>query len=667
MIQDKAYILILDDEPTNLYLLKNILEMEDNVVPISASTGEEALLLLKEREYALAIIDMHLPGIDGLEVIRQMRESDKMREIPVLIASAVFKDSESIAQGYELGVADYLFKPLNTKMLRSKVSLFTKFYFNRKALEASEASLSLTQHMAGLGGWELDLDTMELYWSHETYLIHKVGPEFTPNLQNALGFYAPLHQSVITEAVKRCIEEGESFDLELEIVTAEDCKLWVRALGEPIYDNSRIVKIGGTFQDISEQRARMELVEQSREKYQQLYGAIRDAILIADMDRNIVDMNPAFNDLFGYSVDDLKGKPTVTIYKDESEFKRLGELIRQNDNPNDNIVYTIHYQKKSGQVFSGETAIFKIYDAKGDVTGFMGLIRDISEKENLEQQLAYARKLESIGQLAAGVAHEINTPIMYISGNIKFLKESFDNISQLLEKQNKLYLAVKDNQDVSSLLPCIEQAMETAGLDFLLDEIPQALSESQEGTERVSHIVQAMKIFSHMDINTVKPMNVNDAVENTITIASNEWKYHSEIVMNLAEDLPLIEGVLGDFNQAILNILVNAAHANSDMVKKNGGKGTITISTALDGEFVEICISDTGTGIPPENQHRIFDPFFTTKEVGKGTGQGLSITHTIVKKHGGTIAFNSEENKGTTFFLTFPIKQESRGKDCSLQ
>ncbi|MBU1558150.1 PAS domain S-box protein, partial [Patescibacteria group bacterium] len=398
-----------------------------------------------------------------------------------------------------------------------------------------------------------------------------------------------------------------------------------------------------------------------REKYQQLYGAIRDAILIADTDRQIIELNSAFSDLFGYTLDDLKGKQTSVIYENESEFRRLGELIRQDANKDESRVYTIHYRKKSGEVFSGETAVFMVYNAEGDVSGFMGLIRDITEKESLERQLAYAQKLESIGLLAAGVAHEINTPIMYVSGNMDFLKGAFEGMSQLIEKQKELHIAVGKNQDTTFLLSDIEKTREAVKLDVLLEEIPQTIADIKEGLDRVSLIVQAMKKFSHPGMGTIKPTDVNEAVENIITITSNEWKHTSKLVRDFAKGLPLIECVPGDFNQVILNLLVNAAHANSYMVKENG-RGTITVSTALTGEFVEICISDTGTGIPVKNESKIFDPFFTTKEVGKGTGQGLSMVYTIMKNHGGTITFSSEKNTGTSFSLRFPIKQAGQNQ-----
>lgn len=286
------------------------------------------------------------------------------------------------------------------------------------------------------------------------------------------------------------------------------------------------------------------------------------------------------------------------------------------------------------------------------------ILFDITERKSLERQLSYAQKLESVGQLAAGIAHEINTPIQYVASNVSFLQKSFDKLKELIEQYRALYDAVQSEGPVAPLLGELDETITKAKPDMLLEEIPEAIADSQDGVNRVAKIVQAMKKFSHPDVEEMKLIDINDAVKNTVTVARNEWKYDSEMSLHLAKDLPMVECVPGDFNQAILNVLVNAAHANSAKVAKEGGKGKITISTALKGEFVEIGIEDSGTGISDDDIGRIFDPFFTTKEVGKGTGQGLAITHSIVDKHGGTITFDSTVGKGTTFLLRFPVKQQ---------
>ncbi len=202
--------------------------------------------------------------------------------------------------------------------------------------------------------------------------------------------------------------------------------------------------------------------------------------------------------------------------------------------------------------------------------------------------------------------------------------------------------------------------MEEADLDFLMEEIPPALEQALTGIERVSKIVRAMKEFSHPGSEEKNAVDINRAIENTITVARNEWKYVAEMKLDLAPDLPLVPCLVGEFNQVILNIIVNAAQAIAGVVGDNSGrKGLITVTTRNADGWAEIRVSDTGPGIPPEAQARIFDPFFTPKDVGKGTGQGLALAHSvIVDKHGGALTFETEEGKGTTFIIRIPLSKE---------
>jgi two-component system, NtrC family, sensor kinase len=269
----------------------------------------------------------------------------------------------------------------------------------------------------------------------------------------------------------------------------------------------------------------------------------------------------------------------------------------------------------------------------------------------------HTQKLESIGQLAAGIAHEINTPIQYVGDNTRFLKKSFTRLVEVVQSFESVVRAAQQGPVEAAR---VEEALAVAKrckLEYLSAEIPKAIEQSLEGIDRVAGIVRAMKEFSHPDRTQSVPTDLNKCIETTITVARNEWKYVAEMAPELDRSLPLVSCIPGDFNQVVLNMIVNAAHAISDRVGDGSqGKGTITISTRTDGDDVEIRIGDTGTGIPESCRRKIFDPFFTTKEVGKGTGQGLAIAYSvIVKKHGGTITFETEENVGTTFIIRLPI------------
>jgi signal transduction histidine kinase len=271
------------------------------------------------------------------------------------------------------------------------------------------------------------------------------------------------------------------------------------------------------------------------------------------------------------------------------------------------------------------------------------------------------QKLEAIGQLAAGIAHEINTPAQYIGDNMGFVQESFGNIQTVLDQYAQLLHTVKAGPVSPERIEEIEATIKQSQTDYLMQEIPAAIEESLEGLAQVTRIVQAMKEFSHPGVEGKTAININKAIESTITMSRNEWKYVADLETDFQPDLPLVSCLAGEFNQAVLNILINAAHAIAEVVEGSSeGKGKIKVTTRQDGDWVETRISDTGPGIPAEIGARVFDPFFTTKDVGQGTGQGLAIAYSVItEKHGGTIAFEAETGQGTTFIIRVPIESIS--------
>jgi signal transduction histidine kinase len=283
------------------------------------------------------------------------------------------------------------------------------------------------------------------------------------------------------------------------------------------------------------------------------------------------------------------------------------------------------------------------------------LLREI-ERRRLELELhdaqaglRVAQRLEAIGQLAAGVAHEINTPAQYVDGNITFLAERFAKLMPLLAALKDRIAACADDGDR------LRQLADEANLDFLLREIPSALEEAALGMGHIKKIVTAMKEFSHPS-DDKQAADLNQGIANTVTIARNEWKYVADVELELAADLPHVACFPSEINQVVLNLLVNAAHAVGEVFDGENGKGKIAVRTRRDGAHALIEIEDNGCGIPEANLQRIWDPFFTTKEVGKGTGQGLAIAHRIVvDHHGGTIRVTSEVGRGTRFIVRLPI------------
>jgi two-component system, NtrC family, sensor kinase len=272
---------------------------------------------------------------------------------------------------------------------------------------------------------------------------------------------------------------------------------------------------------------------------------------------------------------------------------------------------------------------------------------EIEERKHLESQLVQSEKLASLGQLAAGVAHEINNPVGFISSNLSTLDGYFEQLQQMLDayRQAEALLPAGEQRDQLMALA------KTLELDFLREDIPILIRESKDGIGRVVQIVKDLKNFSRVDTDqTWQWANLQQGIDSTLNIVASELKYKADVVKQYSP-LPEIECLASQLNQVVMNLVVNAAQAMGPE------RGTITISNGVEGENVWLEVADNGCGIAPETVQKIFDPFFTTKPVGEGTGLGLSLSYGIVKKHGGDISVSSEPGKGTKFRVVIPIRQ----------
>lgn len=281
----------------------------------------------------------------------------------------------------------------------------------------------------------------------------------------------------------------------------------------------------------------------------------------------------------------------------------------------------------------------------------IGTYLDVTERLATERQLGLSQKLEAIGQLAAGIAHEINTPMQYLGDNIAFLQSSIRQLApglRSLTNRTEPQLVGGDSTDA-------EQPLNEASLLMFLTEAPAALDDCTQGVNSVARIVRAMKEFAHPGTDEKAPVDINAIIESMVTISRNEWKYVAEVRLDLDPALPEVYGLAGEIGQVVLNIVVNAAHAIGTKKPAQNAKGLIIISTQDSEDFVEIRVGDNGPGIPMPARNRIFEPYFTTKEPGKGTGQGLAIAHTVVvQKHSGSLRFETEIGRGTTFVIHLP-------------
>lgn len=281
-----------------------------------------------------------------------------------------------------------------------------------------------------------------------------------------------------------------------------------------------------------------------------------------------------------------------------------------------------------------------------------------NEMDKLNQELKMAQKLEAIGQMASGIAHEINTPTQYVGDHIDFLKTAYDDLKDVIDLYAESFEKVPVTNEKNEALELIEELKEDIDMEFLNEEIPTAFDNCQEGVKQISKIVKAMKGFGHPGNDVKEAVDINLALENTITVCKNEWKYVAELKTDFEEGLPMLNCFPGELNQVFLNMIVNAAHAIEGKIKNTDAtKGVITVHTKYKEDYIHVDIQDDGTGIPEKSRDKIFDPFYTTKGIGKGTGQGLAISHSIVvEKHAGKLDFTTENDVGTTFHIRLPLE-----------
>jgi two-component system, NtrC family, sensor kinase len=384
-----------------------------------------------------------------------------------------------------------------------------------------------------------------------------------------------------------------------------------------------------------------------------------EAIIITDIKGNIEFVNPAFEKATGYSFDEVYGKNPSVLKSGQHDKKFYENLWRTilSGKP-----WKGHFinKKKDGTVYEEDASISPVFGDDGKIINFVALKRDVSDKINIENQLRHAQKMEGIGTLAAGIAHEINTPLQYLHDNTMFIKDSLASIFKAFEEAKKIVSScqLESASEIEKNLTRMKEIFNNENLNYLTTEIPAAISENENGIQIVRKIVLAMKNFSHPGMKTMQKADINEAVRSTITITKNVWKYSAEIETDFAEKLPEVTCHIADLNQVFLNMITNSCDAINE---KKGGDGEITgivkIKTFCDEDFVYVQISDNGNGIPHSVIGKIFQPFFTTKQVGKGTGQGLALSYDIiVNKHNGEIKVESEPGEGTKFTISLPIE-----------
>jgi PAS domain S-box-containing protein len=426
-----------------------------------------------------------------------------------------------------------------------------------------------------------------------------------------------------------------------------------------------------TLLDITQLKETEAALRRNESLFSAIHSHVVDLVAIIDGAGRRVYNSPSYQLVLGFSEQEMKELAAAGALLHPEDFEKVSEALSglTEGHPIQGLEYRLRH--KDGRWLHFESAASLITDPGSGSVRTLLVARNITERMEselnraaMEVQLRHAQKLEAIGQLAAGIAHEINTPTQFIGDNTTFLRDAFQDGFDLIQKLAARLKAMGEGASPEAAEARLALAeLEAADLDYLREEIPKAIQQSLEGVGRISKIVKAMKDFSHPGGAAKTLTELNQAIESTITVCRNEWKYVANLVTDFAPDLPPVPCFPGEFNQVILNLIVNAAHA-IEAARANGASdalGQITVTTRAGADEVEISVADDGTGIPEAVQARMFEPFYTTKPVGKGSGQGLAIVHAaIVEKHQGRVAVDSEMGKGTTFHLFLPLEAGSR-------
>jgi PAS domain S-box-containing protein len=413
---------------------------------------------------------------------------------------------------------------------------------------------------------------------------------------------------------------------------------------------------------LAERHRAEESLQHSEERARLLFATIPHAAFVFDIaTHEFLEINDATVLQYGYSRDELLRMKATQIRSSE-EVERFTSYLGQAQLA-DGAAGQWKHLSRDGRVIDVEVHLQRVdYDGH---KACLAIAQDVTKRNRLELDLRHAQKLEAVGRLAAGIAHEINTPIQFIGDNVRFLGDAFSDLNKVMQKYQRLSDAAANGVASLMLADEVAEAEMAVDINYLVEEIPKAISQSLDGVTRVATLVRAMKVFAHPDGKEKAASNINEALVSTLTVARNELKYVADVETEFNE-LPLIVCNIGEVNQVFLNLLVNAAHAISDVKQEGDKKGVIRVRTSVEERYVLISIADTGCGIPDNVRDKVFDPFFTTKESGKGTGQGLAIARSVVVEgHGGTLTFESEIGKGTTFYIRLPLEVPTAVKEKS--
>ena len=604
-----------------------------------AESGPEALeivdeLLEKNQDIALVITDYAMPVMKGDELIGKLSQKLPMTSMALLSG---INDMDVIASTVNTGRLDrFIAKPWDNEDLNNIIFDVLKMFLLKKELAKRNTELQIASQMAKVGVVRINYHSGEIQLSDQWFNIFNFDQDKTiVDIAFYESLFHPDDRPKLEEFRKRNLGGAglSCYNREVRLKAGDGTWRWVHSCGETVgYDNDGYpVEYLGIDQDITAQKEKDEMLQHARE---------RDEIL-DKLSEQIAFLTPNLEVVWSNRPPDNCTTDKKSGFTCHKEWYKLDEpcegcVARQALETGDKCTSEIIRNGKVDAMIA-----IPVKNSDGKVIGVIVSQTDITERKEMERKLAHAHQMESIGSLAAGIAHEINTPIQYINDNVTFLSNAFSSIKDAIDSMTN---------EISNGDSVIGKARK------MIDMVPDAISDTLSGVSHVSKIVSAMKDFSHPSVENFGQVDLNGLVGNAIELSKNEWKHIAHLQTEFQTDGLFAEAVPNSICQVILNMLVNAAHAIKERIGTNPqDMGTITVRTYNSGDNAVIEISDTGCGIPQDRVERIFDPFYTSKDVGQGTGQGLTIAYDIiVNKHKGNIDLTSTVNEGTTFTITIP-------------
>jgi len=638
-------VLIVDDIEDNLFLLETIIK-KNNVNLIKALSGFEALEKTKEMELALAIIDVKMPEMSGYELALKLNERKTGVKVPIIFITAIHFDEMEVFKGYGSGAVDYIFKPVNARILQSKINVFLDLFDQKQTI------LRETKLLKELAD-ELTVSNVYLRKSEERYfnlfnnandLIQIINPtgkfiavnkkwlktlEYSQEEVKNIKVFDIIRKDKLQQigAMIQKVKERESINFETIFISKSGKEIMVEGNGNGIFKDGKIISLVGIFRDVTERKQAERALKLSEEKYKTMLNASPDGIMIIDLKGIIAEVSGIGIELLGAeNRDELIGKHFYRFVPTE-EKKIIQEAIEKTLNEGIALNIELKIRKKNQFLFLSEISFTLMQSPDGVHSSFMITIRDISQRKKIEKKQIHADRMANLGEMASGIAHEINQPLNTISLVI-------DNI---------LYEAAID---------------ENIGKEYLKKKSEKIFG----NITRIKNIIDHIKAFSRInDDYILTGFNINSSINNAVTMISKQFE-HLDISLDLQleENPPLIIGNTFQFEQVIINMLSNAKDAllEKKKIRKAHFDMLVGIRSFKENQCLIIEISDNGTGINEIDIENIILPFYTTKDTGKGTGLGLSISYQIIKEMNGTIEISSDKHTGTTFKIILKIQNK---------